>query len=60
MSEPDHGKFKLLVLIGALAIRIAWPIHLGYQLTKWVLHFGWSIAIANLAVSTQGGRRHDL
>ena len=45
---PGYAEFEFLVLMGALAIGIAWPVHLGYKLTKWGLHLGWSIAIATL------------
>lgn len=45
---PGYAEFEFVVLMGALVIGVGWPIHLGYQLTKWGLHLGWSIAIAAL------------
>ena len=49
-AERPYGyeEFEFAVLVSALAIGAAWPIHLGYALTKWGLHIGWSITIATI------------
>lgn len=49
-AERPYGyeEFEFLLLMSAVAIGAAWPIHLGYALTKWGLHLGWSITIATI------------
>ena len=47
-AERPYGyeEFEFAVLMGAVLVGAAWPVHLGYQLTKWGLHLAWSIPIA--------------
>ena len=44
---PDgYAEWEFMVLVGALLVGALWPIHLGFILTKWGLHWGWSVGIA--------------
>ena len=43
---PGYSEFEFVVIMSALAIGAAWPVHVGYVLTKWGIHVGWSITIA--------------
>ena len=44
-----YEEFQFVVLMSAVAIGAIWPVHLGFVLTKWGLHVGWSVTIATLA-----------
>lgn len=35
--------------MSAVAIGAIWPVHLGFPLTRWGLHVGWSFPIAKFA-----------
>jgi hypothetical protein len=41
-----YAEWEFMVLVGAFLIGVLWPVHLGFILTKWGFHWGWSVAIA--------------
>lgn len=43
-----YEEFEFFVIMSALVVGAAWPVHLGYTLTKWGLHVAWAVVVATL------------
>lgn len=45
---PGYSEWEFFILVQTCLVGAIWPIHLGFQLTRWGLPVVWSISIATI------------